>query len=203
MAHSSCTELNDTHKSRLLQIARDSITHGLTTQRALTLEAVDCTGQLGETLASFVTLTHSGALRGCIGSLSATRPLARDVAHAAFEAAFRDPRFAPLSETELDTTTIEISVLTVPEPLAINSEQELLERLVPHQDGLVLEDGRHRATYLPKVWEQLPEPKRFLTNLKHKAGLSSDYWSDTIRVLRYRTISFSEHRLTDSEQILT
>ncbi len=199
MAHSLCTELDAGQKSRLLEIARQSIRWGLSHGQEPRIDDAQCTGVLGETLASFVTLTRDGALRGCIGSLRASRPLARDVAHAAFEAAFHDPRFAPLPESELATTTIEISVLSVPERLAINSERELLECLVPHQDGLILEEPGHNATFLPKVWEQLPEPKTFLAHLKRKAGLPVDYWSETIRAYRYRTISFAESNPAETE----
>ncbi len=199
MAHSLCTELDTGQKLQLLEIARQSISSGLSCGHELKVDKIQCTGVLGETLASFVTLTRNGTLRGCIGSLRATRPLAADVAHAAFEAAFHDPRFAPLPELELATTTIEISVLSVPERLNISSEQELLENLVPYQDGLVLEDNGHNATFLPKVWEQLPEAKLFLAHLKRKAGLSEDHWSDTIRAYRYRTTSFSEHSLAETE----
>ncbi len=192
MAHSSCIKLNCGQKTRLLEIARESISNGLSTHRALTPDAADCTGVFAMPLASFVTLTRAGALRGCIGSLRATRPLVQDVAHAAFAAAYKDPRFAPLSAAEFESTTIAIAVLTIPERMQISSEQELLDTLVPHQDGLILEDKGHNATFLPKVWENLPDPRSFLTHLKHKAGLPTDYWSDTIKVHHYRALSFSE-----------
>ena len=192
MVPSLSIELNNEQQSGLLELARESIALGLNTHHALKVEPANYRGVLAENLASFVTLTLGGALRGCIGSLTATRPLAQDVANAAFSAAFKDPRFSPLSEQELESVLIEISVLSVPEPLDINNEEELLSQLVPHRDGLVLEDREHRATFLPKVWEHLPQAKTFLTQLKHKAGLPADYWSDTLCIYRYRTHSFSE-----------
>jgi AmmeMemoRadiSam system protein A len=140
--------------------------------------------------ACFVTLRRSGRLRGCVGSLDATRSLVEDVAHNAFASAFRDTRFQPLTEAEeraeLD---LHLSILTPPEPLPCRSEAELLSKLRPGIDGLILRDGSHRATFLPSVWESLVEPKKFLAELKRKAGLREDHWSDGIRFQRYRTES--------------
>jgi len=200
MVHSACIDVEAGQKITLLRIARESITSGLRPGQPLTVDTAEYHGALTETLASFVTLSREGKLRGCVGSLRATRPLIQDVAHAAFAAAFQDHRFAPLAQTELATTSIDISVLSTPEPLAVNSEQELLERLNPEVDGLILEDRGHSATFLPKVWEQLPEPGQFLAHLKHKAGLPGDYWSDSLRVHRYRTLSFSEKDFPDLAQ---
>ena len=142
--------------------------------------------------ATFVTLTMKGNLRGCIGMLEAVYPLFRDVAQNAFAAAFRDPRFPPLSETELSTVKIEISLLTPPVPFPVKSEQDLLAGMRPDVDGLILEDGFHRGTFLPAVWEDLPDPRDFLMHLKLKAGLPPDYWSDTLKVLRYTANKISE-----------
>ncbi len=192
MAPSSCIDINAGQKTHLLHIARASITQGLTTARALQVDSGECQGILGETLASFVTLTQNGALRGCIGSLQASRPLAQDVAHAAFAAAFQDPRFPPLTKAELDFTQLDISVLSPSQPIPACSKKELFAVLRPQQDGLILEDRSHRATFLPKVWEQLPEPAKFLRHLLLKAGLPDDYWSDNLRFRRYQTCSFSE-----------
>lgn len=192
MAPSSPIELDDGQKIRLLRIARESILTGLANGQAGAPAAGAGDGILAETLASFVTLTRGGALRGCVGHLRATRPLAEDVADAAYAAAFQDHRFSPLSAAELETTEIEISVLSTPEPLAVHSQQELLEQLQPGRDGLVLEDGSHSATFLPQVWEQLPDPREFLAHLKHKAGWPAEYWSAKMRCYRYATCSFSE-----------
>jgi AmmeMemoRadiSam system protein A len=124
-----------------------------------------------------------------VGSLEATRSLVEDVAHNAFASAFRDSRFEPLSEQEEADLDLHLSILTPPEPLPCRSEAELLSKLRPGIDGLILEDGRHRATFLPSVWESLAEPKKFLAELKRKAGLKEDHWSDAIRFQRYRAES--------------
>jgi len=120
-----------------------------------------------------------------------------DVAENAFAAAFRDPRFPPLTEPELADLSIEISVLSPSEPLTFGSEEELLQMIEPGRDGLILEAGNARGTFLPTVWESLPQPRDFLRHLKQKAGLHPDHWSDGIRISRYRTESFSEQELVN------
>jgi AmmeMemoRadiSam system protein A len=140
---------------------------------------------LQEPGASFVTLRIDQELRGCTGSLEAVRPLVIDVAQNAFGSAFRDSRFAPLGPEEFPRLDLDISILDSPEPLTVPSEAELLRILRPGRDGLVLEEGGRRATFLPAVWEQLPAPREFVEQLKRKAGLPSDYWSPTLRFFRY------------------
>ncbi len=189
---SSRQEYTEGQKATLLKVARRSIVHGLETGRPLVVDPGDYDPALREQRAAFVTLTQAGQLRGCIGHLQAIQPLVRDVAENAHAAAFNDPRFNPLSATELDRTHIEISVLTAPKPLSVGSEAALLQALKPNVDGLILEDGPYRATFLPSVWEQLPEPRDFVLALKRKAGMPPDYWSDSMRVWRYRAISFEE-----------
>jgi AmmeMemoRadiSam system protein A len=130
-------------------------------------------------------------LRGCIGHLEATLPLVEDVAENAFSAAFRDPRFPALRDTEYAALELHISVLTPAEPLDCNSESDLLRQMRPYQDGLILAEGLRRGTFLPSVWEQLPEPREFLRHLKRKAGLPDDYWSPSLQIYRYETESFS------------
>lgn len=142
--------------------------------------------------ATFVTLNLNGHLRGCIGSLEAFRPLIDDVRHNAVAAAFRDPRFPPLSREEFADVTIEVSLLSTPEPVRFSNEIDALAQLHPGQDGVILEYGRHRATYLPQVWAQLPEPRDFIENLKEKAGLPAGFWSDDIRLSRYCVRKFIE-----------
>lgn len=141
--------------------------------------------ELTEIRATFVTLTIQGRLRGCIGMLKAVRPLIEDVAANACSAAFRDPRFSPVTKEELDKLEIHISVLSPPEEIFFSSEQELLTKIRPGIDGLILQDGPAQGTFLPSVWEQLPQKEQFLAHLKLKAGLPHNYWSDTIRVFRY------------------
>jgi AmmeMemoRadiSam system protein A len=114
------------------------------------------------------------------------------VVSCAFNAAFRDPRFPRLNTSEMADTRIEISVLSQMEPLAVTDRTSLLNQLCPQVDGLLLEDGGYRSTFLPKVWEKISDPEEFLQQLLFKAGLSPDYWSETIRFQRYHTISFGE-----------
>ena len=175
----------------LLQLALDSIESGIRSGIPTTVNSVAYTGALNEPRASFVTLKKGDALRGCIGSLEAHRCLVDDVAANAFAAAFRDPRFQKLEGDEVDLLNIGISVLGPRETLTFDSQQSLLDMLRPGQDGLILHDGNARATFLPAVWESLPQPAAFLEQLKIKAGLTPDYWSDTLKVWRYTTESFA------------
>lgn len=142
--------------------------------------------------ASFVTLRSRGELRGCIGTLRAQRPLGEDVAHNARAAAFADPRFAPLARHEFDAIRIEVSLLSEPVPVRAAHEGELLAMLRPHVDGVVLEFGERRSTFLPQVWQALPDARRFLAQLKQKAGLPADFWSDELRISRYTVRKWTE-----------
>jgi AmmeMemoRadiSam system protein A len=192
MAASACIDLPRASRNRLLAIARQLIHCGLEERRALAVEPTDNSDPLSAEHGVFVTLTQRANLRGCIGSLEGVAPLAQAVADAAYSAAFRDPRFPALAASECTHTRIEISVLSAMESLAVTSRAHLLEIIVPGQDGLVLEDGYHRSTFLPKVWEQLPEPEAFLAQLLLKAGLAPDHWSSSIRLKRYTTLSFAD-----------
>jgi AmmeMemoRadiSam system protein B/AmmeMemoRadiSam system protein A len=147
---------------------------------------------LAEPGATFVTLTQNGALRGCIGSLEAHRPLDRDVRANAVAAAFNDPRFPSLTLTEFPHTRVEVSLLSAPTPMAFGSEAEALRQLRPHVDGLILSAGHRRSTFLPQVWDQLPEPRRFLAHLKQKAGLPADWWSSDVGLQRYEVRNWKE-----------
>lgn len=147
---------------------------------------------LREPGAVFVTLTQDGELRGCIGSLEAHRPLAEDLEENARAAALRDPRFAPLTAAELPRTRVEVSILSPAEPMRFADEQDALRQLRPGVDGVILEYGWHRATFLPQVWEQLPEAWQFVAHLKRKAGLSADFWSDEVKLFRYTVEKFKE-----------
>jgi AmmeMemoRadiSam system protein A len=131
---------------------------------------------LREAGASFVTLTIGGQLRGCIGTLEAHQPLAEDVREHAIAAAFEDPRFPGLGEDELNRIQIEVSRLTRPVPLEYKDSQDLISRLRPNIDGVILQDGFRRATFLPQVWKTLPDPTIFLENLCYKMGISANAW---------------------------
>lgn len=174
----------------LLAVAAESIRHGLETGHALSVSVEDYTPALQQAGASFVTLTIQRQLRGCIGMLNASRPLIEDVAENAFAAAFEDPRFPPLSAAEFDQLEYHISILNPAETMQFESEADLLQQLRPGIDGLILEEGDRRATFLPSVWESLPEPPDFLQHLKRKAGLPVDHWSNTLRMQRYTVEEF-------------
>lgn len=172
-------------KNTLLDLARRSILHGIEFGSPLSVNTEDYSSNLLAERACFVTLKINDELRGCIGSLVATQPLVIDVAENAFSAAFRDPRFAKLTKTEFENIAISISVLTPPTPLEFTSEQDLLNKIRPGIDGLVLSDGSYRGTFLPAVWESIQDPREFLQHLKLKANLPADYWSDTLTIERY------------------
>jgi AmmeMemoRadiSam system protein A len=179
---------NDPLGDALLATARNAIEKKF----GLEARAVAPHPDLTALAATFVTLTQNGLLRGCIGSLEARRPLAADVAANALAAAFHDPRFPPLQQAELEVTRIEVSLLDTPEPLSFADEAEALERLRPGIDGLVLDCGGHRATFLPQVWESLPTPRLFLQNLKLKAGLPANFWDPQLRLFRYGVQKWKE-----------
>ena len=147
---------------------------------------------LAEPGATFVTLTQSGELRGCIGSLEAHRPLLEDVKSNACAAAFRDPRFAPLTDDEIERTCVEVSLLSPMRPLTFCCEQDALDQLRPGVDGVVLEYGHHRGTFLPQVWEQLPNKEDFMAHLKYKAGLPPDFWADDVKLYCYTVEKWKE-----------
>lgn len=171
----------------LLALARAAIDHGLAHGDAPEVDASAWPAPLRAERAAFVTLLDGNdALRGCVGSVEAHRPLVADVAANAFAAAFLDPRFPPLTPAERPGVACKLSVLTPPEPLPFASETDLLQRLQPGVDGLVLEAGERRGTLLPAVWEQIPEPAEFWRMLKRKAGLEPDACPDGLAVYRYR-----------------
>ena len=172
----------------LLQIARAAIASHF----GLWFECRDDANFLYEQRASFVTLTRSGRLRGCIGSLQAHRTLIDDVRANAQAAAFRDPRFQPLTATEYSETAIEVSLLSPLTVMNVQDEQDALAQLQPGTDGIVLQCGSKRGTFLPQVWDSLPEPRRFLEELKLKAGLSMQFWSDDVRLFRYHVDKWTE-----------
>jgi len=140
--------------------------------------------------ATFVTLMKDGELRGCVGSIQAHRPLIEDLRHNARAAAFSDPRFPPVQPAEFSLLEVEVSLLSPPEPFPVTSEEDALARLRPGVDGVVLEHGTARSTFLPQVWEQLPDPRQFLAYLKQKAGLQANFWSPEVRLHRYTVTKY-------------
>lgn len=175
----------------LLQIARATIAQRL----GKTVAANEEGAWLRERGACFVTLTQNGQLRGCIGTLEAHRPLLQDVKANAEAAAFQDPRFTPLQPAELDTIEVEVSLLSAMQDMSFGSESEALAQLRPAVDGIVFECGRYRSTFLPQVWEQLPDPTEFMAHLKYKAGLSPSFWAKEVRLSRYTVSKWTERDL--------
>jgi len=149
-------------------------------------------GWLRQAGATFITLTKDGELRGCMGSLEARRPLGADVAENAVAAAFRDPRFAPMTAGEWPSVRVEVSLLSAPKPMRFADEADLLSQVEVGQDGLILECDGRRATFLPQVWESIPEKVLFLRELVRKAGLPSDTRLGRCRVWRYRVTKWKE-----------
>ncbi len=182
------TALHSEHGETLLKLARDSL------HEALGEPAVNAPVRnwLMEHGACFVTLSQQDRLRGCIGTLEAHRSLVEDVRANTKAAALLDSRFVPLAAHELPYTRIEISVLSRMEPLRFEDEDDLFMQLRPHVDGVVLRYGTLRSTFLPLVWQQLSDPERFLSELKQKAGLPADFWSDDIKVYRYTVQKWRE-----------
>ncbi len=185
--------LTELEKQYLLQLARDTITNALHQQPEPEIDEETLSSALREPGASFVTLTINGNLRGCIGSLEAHQGLALDVREHAYQAAFEDYRFSPLSIAELTRTTIEVSRLTTPVDLPYEFPADLPRLLKPGRDGVILQDGFRRATFLPQVWEQLPELEDFLSHLCAKMGAPADLWKKkTLQVKTYSVEEFHE-----------
>ncbi|MBU0988264.1 MAG: AmmeMemoRadiSam system protein A [Proteobacteria bacterium] len=191
--HDSPADLNAHQGQTLIKLARQTIAERL----GLKPVKLD-PDSLGDThfqarRGTFVTLTINGQLRGCIGSLAATESLLEGVRHNAINAAFHDPRFPELSAAELAKTDIEVSILTEPQPLAYKDKSDLLAKLRPGVDGVILRQGSASATFLPQVWEQLPQPEKFLSHLCLKAGLPSDTWQKgRLEILTYQVQYFEE-----------
>ncbi len=177
----------------LLPIARSSISEAL----GQPLEATENAAWLQDKAACFVTLTQQQELRGCIGTLEAHRSLLEDVKSNARAAAFQDTRFTPLTAKELNLTEIEISLLSATQLIDFSNEQEALAQLRPGIDGVVFEYGSYRSTFLPQVWQQLPDTAEFVAHLKHKAGLSPDFWADEVKLSRYTVTKWREQDLSE------
>lgn len=185
--------LTDEERQMLLTLARKAIASAAQGKELPPLDLDELPESLRSEGASFVTLNKQGMLRGCIGSLEARRPLALDVRENAVGAALRDPRFPPVQPEEVDNLHIEISVLSTPEPLDYDDGDDLLAKLRPGVDGVVIERDWHRGTFLPQVWDKISDPQQFLHRLCLKAGLSPDaYRSGDLDVYTYQVDEFEE-----------
>jgi AmmeMemoRadiSam system protein A len=186
-------ELTEEEGKHLLSVARKTIEEALSQkQEKEPLGPLDSPKFL-EKRGTFVTLTIDGCLRGCIGHIIPQESLVDGVKINAINAAFRDPRFRPLSKNELGKIKIEISVLTAPKALFYSDADDLLMKLRPGIDGVIIKKGYHQATFLPQVWAQLPDKKSFLTHLCQKAGLGGDTWkNEKLEVSVYQVQAFEE-----------
>ncbi len=186
-------KLTSQEKQTLLQIARQSLELAVRGQKLTPLDKSAWTPRLGEIGASFVTLTVRGNLRGCIGALEPYQPLGDDVREHAIAAALEDPRFPPVQPKELDQIEVEVSRLTVPTRLEYRDTDDLLAKLRPNVDGVILRDGFRRATFLPQVWEKIPDKAEFLTELCYKMGAAGNVWRQNhLEVLIYQVEEFHE-----------
>lgn len=185
--------LTDGEKRTLLRLAREAIDYAVRGKKLQPLDPGSLTPPLLEKGASFVTLTIRGDLRGCIGALEAYQPLAEDVREHAVSAAMDDPRFRPVSEAELSGIHIEVSRLTAPQELEYSTGEDLMRKLRPHIDGVILKHGFHKATFLPQVWEKIPDPAEFLDQLCYKMGERGNLWRNTkLQVYTYQVEEFHE-----------
>ena len=186
-------KLTPEEKRTLLQIARRSLELAVRGEKLPPLDETALTPHLMESGASFVTLTVGGDLRGCIGALEPYQPLALDVREHAIAAALEDPRFPRVQPKELPQIEIEVSRLTIPAPLEYNDAEDLLTNLRPGVDGVILRDGFRKATFLPQVWEKIPDTAAFLANLCYKMGAAPDTWKRKhLEVLVYQVEEFHE-----------
>lgn len=186
-------QLTDEERNILLSLARQALEDGVKGDPIPPIDIENLPPPLIQPGATFVTLTVDGELRGCIGSLEATRPLAEDVRLHAVAAALEDYRFPPVQEEELSRILIEISRLTTPELIQYDDPEKLLSKIRPGLDGVILKEGIRRATFLPQVWKKISEVEVFLSMLCRKMGASSDYWrSEDVEVLIYQVEDFHE-----------
>lgn len=182
------------HGEVLHGLARASIRHALGAAAPPDVRLQDYPEPVRGPHASFVTLRQEGELRGCVGTVFAIRPLAEDVTHNAFRAAFHDPRFAPLDASEFAATAIGISILSTPEPMPFADERDLATRLVPGRDGLILEQGDRRGLFLPQVWDMVSDASAFLDHLKDKAGLPPSPLGPAVKARRFEVVKVVEEQ---------
>jgi len=192
MEHSLSTstppDYSQEERELLLATAADSVDFGLRRGEPFPVVPENFPPALQKIRASFVTLKKHGDLRGCIGSVKAVDPLVKDVAINAFKSAFSDPRFSKLKADETESLQISISILRTPVHLLASSEADLVAELRPGIDGLILEEGNRHATFLPAVWESVPDPNLFILLLKQKGGWADRYWSKDMTCYTYTTV---------------
>lgn len=187
-------EFSPEEKAFLLKLARKTITNVTKGEGLPKVDPAEVPPSVKVAKGCFVTLTKHGQLRGCIGNILPAGPLYQAVIENARSAALHDFRFPPVRPDELNEINIEISVLTEPVPLQFNSPEELLAKLQPGKDGVVLEIGERKATFLPQVWQQLPDKVEFLNHLAMKAGANpSDWRGKNVKVSIYHVVAFHEH----------
>ncbi|WP_168204197.1 AmmeMemoRadiSam system protein A [Aliikangiella coralliicola] len=183
------TKLTLKDKQVILSTARHAIQYGLTYKEVPILELGNYSSRLQQNTATFVTLKETNKLRGCVGTLTPYQPLIQDVAEHAFAAAFRDNRFPPVNHIEEPMLHISVSVLSPKEMMVVKDEKDLISQLEAGKDGIILQYQNHNATFLPAVWESLKDPKTFIKELKLKAGLAENFWSNEMKLSRYTTIT--------------
>ncbi len=186
-------KLTEAEGRHLLQVARQAIDQALFERKGGTKDETDFSPRFSEKRGTFVTLTMNGNLRGCIGHIIPQETVIDGVRVNATNAAFRDPRFRPLSKNEFGKIKIEVSILTEPRPLFYSDAHDLLNRLRPGVDGVIIRKGYYQATFLPQVWDQLPDKEAFLAHLCMKAGLDAEAWkNETLEVSTYQVQAFEE-----------
>jgi len=191
--------LSPDEQELLLEVAEESLAHGLKRQRACDVVPDEFPETLRKPGCSFVTLRLQRELRGCIGTVEAHSPLVQDVAQNAFSAGFRDPRFTPLQEAEYAKLSLSISLLSEPEPVRAETEDDLLKQMGSRRDGWILRYGEQRGVLLPAVWDAISEPCDFLAALKRKARLPREFWSAELVVETFRAESFT--RITEQRRL--
>ncbi len=181
--------LTENEYTYLLQLARNAIEKYCATQEVLHVDEAEVPANLTVTAATFITLTKEDSLRGCIGHINAIQSLYEDVIGNACSAAFKDPRFEPVDESELHEIRVELSIMTAFVPLKYNSTEELLALLVEKRPGVIIRHAGHQALFLPQVWDQLPDPIQFLGHLCEKAGLNRDFWESGALEIELNTVT--------------
>jgi len=186
-------QLTNEEQQTLLRLARQTMEHAVQGKKLPPVDDASITPHLREQGASFVTLTIDGDLRGCIGALEAYQPLVDDVREHAVAAALEDPRFPPVDQTELSKIKLEVSRLTAPHLLEYSNSADLISKLRPHVDGVILKSEFRRATFLPQVWKKIPDPQEFLDHLCAKMGAKPNLWRNTkLQVYVYQVEEFHE-----------